>query len=305
MNYLKTLLQGLIIGAGEIVPVAGASTMALIMGIYDEFVNLLYSIANCAKEVLKFFVFRSSIKNIKQSFSEVDFKFGVPLILGSLLAVLLFTRAMNDLLTTNKAAVYAVVFGLVLSSTLIPFKEIGKIGRREIITMLLSFLSLFIFFGFTSFTDTIANPTPVVFFVIGLLAISAVILPGISVSFLLVLFGIYEHIISYVSNILDFDIVLSEILSLFAFLFGAIIGFIVFVRFLKFSLEKFTGIVFSVLVGAMLASLRVLWPFTPEAGIEIPMIGLIIVGICIPFAIQRLSNSSNKDSLEIETSNND
>lgn len=299
MKFLVTTIQGMLMGVGEIVPVAGASTMALIMGIYDDFVNFLYSISTFVKTLLKFCVTRATFTEVKQSFKEIEFSFGVPLTLGALLAIILFTRAMNTLLENNSTEVYAVVFGLVLSSTWIPFREITRIGMREVLAFAITAISLFVFFGLNSFS-TVDNASPIFFLFAGLLSISAIVLPGISVSFILILLGVYETLLGLVSKLLNFQINSAEILSLGMFIVGAVIGFVAFVRFLKYSLTHFTNIVFAILVGAMVASLRVLWPFG-ESNVPLPALALLVlIGICIPWVVKWISNKTNKDKLKIK-----
>jgi putative membrane protein len=295
---LKTVIQGFIMGIGEIVPVAGASTLALVMGIYDEFVNLLYSISNFFKSLAKFIFLRIKFKDLKQSFKEIHFGFGLPLATGAILSVILLTRAMHSLLETNQTEVYAFVFGLVLASIYVPWKEIRKASLKEYSVILFTATIFFFFFGISNITF-VESPSQLYFLFSGIVAVSAVVLPGISASFILVLLGMYNPILELVSKLLDFNITASELLSLGLFGFGAVLGFTILIRFLKYSLMTFSNIVFSILVGIMLASLRVLWPFDPNNGANyLPIFLLIAIGALVPFVITWVSNLSNRDSIK-------
>jgi putative membrane protein len=296
--FIKTLIQGFIMGIGEIIPVAGASTLALVMGIYDEFVNLLYSISNFIKALIKFALFRLSFKDLKQSFADIHFSFGLPLALGAVLSVVALARLMHDLLETNQTEVYAFVFGLVLASIYVPWKEIKKPSVKEYGVILMTGIIFFFFFGISSLTF-VESPSYLYFLFSGILSVSAVVLPGISASFILVLLGMYNPILELVSKLLDFNITAGELLSLGLFGFGAVLGFTILIRFLKYSLMTFSNIVFSILVGIMLASLRVLWPFDPNNGASyLPIFLLIGIGALVPFIITWISNLSNRDSIK-------
>jgi putative membrane protein len=205
---------------------------------------------------------------------------------------------MHDLLETNQTEVYAFVFGLVLASIYVPWKEIKKPSVKEYGVILMTGIIFFFFFGISSLTF-VESPSYLYFLFSGILSVSAVVLPGISASFILVLLGMYNPILELVSKLLDFNITTGELISLGLFGFGAVLGFTILIRFLKYSLMTFSNIVFSILVGIMLASLRVLWPFDPNNGASyLPIFLLIGIGALVPFIITWISNLSNRDSIK-------
>ncbi len=102
------------------------------------------------------------------------------------------------------------------------------------------------------------------FFLGGSVAICAMVLPGISGSFVFLMLGLYEFIVNHISNLTRLEINSSEVLNLFSLFLGIVFGFSIFVRILKYGLRNYSAIIFAILTGIILASLKVLWPFTLE-----------------------------------------
>lgn len=297
MFKIKTIAQGFVMGVAEIIPGVSGSTLALAMGIYDEFINLLYTISEFIKSLFKFIARKISFQELKTSFLNIHFTFGFFLILGMGLAIALLAGVLSGLLTTNRYEVYAFFFGLVLTSIYLPFREVGKYGLKEILVTLVTFVTFFALFSINSVHfETL--PSPLYFLIGGILAISAMVLPGVSGSFIMVLLGIYDYILGFIKKLLNLSISGEEITSMGFFVFGVAFGFIFFVRLLKYTLKHYSSIVFSFLVGIMLASLRVLWPFESETSSPIALVILIAIGGSVTFLIMWISNQSNKDSID-------
>lgn len=258
-GILITTLQGAVMGLAEILPGVSGSTFALIMGIYDDFINLLHSISDVVKEILKFVGRRSSIANVKDKIKEIDFVFGGFLVFGMLISIAVLSNVIEHLLESYPREVSAFFFGLVLASVSIPFKEMKERKSKQVLIAAVVFLSTFIVLGLkpANFTDT---PPAYLFLLGGIVGVSGLILPGISGSFILLLLGLYEHVISIVKGITRLEIKSEEVVSLGLFLLGLAIGFIGFVRVLKVGLTRYPSELMAALIGLMLGSLRVLWP---------------------------------------------
>jgi putative membrane protein len=296
MFKLKTILQGFVMGVAEIIPGVSGSTLALAMGIYDEFINLLFSVSEFIKSLFKFITRKISFADLKQSFFNIQFVFGFYLVFGMAIAIALLAGVLSGLLVTNRYEVYAFFFGLVLTSIYLPYKEVGGFRLKEILVTVVTFVVFFVLFNISSVHfDTL--PSPLYFLVGGMLAISAMVLPGVSGSFIMVLLGIYDFILGFIKKLLSLSITGEEFTSLVFFTFGVAFGFIFFVRLLKYTLKHYSSIVFSFLVGIMLASLKVLWPFETDTSSPLALVILIAIGGSVTFLIMWVSNQSNKDSI--------
>src|SRR5690606_12904632 len=141
---LVTLFQGFVMGIAEIIPGVSGSTMALIMGIYDDFIFLLDQISQFIKYILKFILRRVSVVEVKKSFLAINFKFGIVLGLGMVLTLAVLSNVITFLLEGYTQYVFAFFFGLVLVSIKIPWKQMSKKGLREFPILFITFVLAFI-----------------------------------------------------------------------------------------------------------------------------------------------------------------
>ena len=181
-------------------------------------------------------------------------------------------------------------FGLVLCSIAVPWAKIEKKGFREVALVLFSALVFFFLFSLKPY-EFATLPHPLYFFVGGILGICAMILPGISGSLIFLMMGIYEFIMSHVSNLTRLNIVPIELLNLLLVSLGIILGFSVFVRFLKKGLSSYPSIIFAILTGIIIASLRVLWPYSDAMNFaEISILFFMnAAGFGVVFFLRKLS----------------
>src|SRR5690606_25844130 len=140
MFKLKTILQGFVMGVAEIIPGVSGSTLALAMGIYDEFINLLFSVSEFIKSLFKFITRKISFADLKQSFFNIQFVFGFYLVFGMAIAIALLAGVLSGLLESNRYEVYAFFFGLVLTSIYLPYKEVGGFRLKEILVTVVTFV---------------------------------------------------------------------------------------------------------------------------------------------------------------------
>ena len=265
-NYKENILvfvKGFIMGIAEVVPGVSGSTLALVMKIYYDFISFLYQISNFFKEIVLFLTFRSNLKKVKEIFKEINLTFGIFLFLGMFLAILSFSNLMSYLLLDYREFVLAFFFGLVLASVSIPWCQIEKKSFREFSLVIATFVIFFFVLSLNPLSIT-QVPHPLYFFLGGSVAICAMVLPGISGSFVFLMLGLYEFIVNHISNLTRLEINSSEVLNLFSLFLGIVFGFSIFVRILKYGLRNYSAIIFAILTGIILASLKVLWPFTLE-----------------------------------------
>ncbi len=276
-------------GIAEVIPGVSGSTLALVMGIYSRFITLLYQVSNFLKEIVLFFLFKSSYKNLVKRFKEIDMVFGIFLYFGRFLALILLSNIMYFLLEERREYILAFFFGLVLCSIAVPWGEIKKKGVKEVS---LVFISAVVFFFILAlkpyeFADL---PHPLYFFFGGAVAICAMILPGISGSLVFLMLGLYKFIVEHVSSLTRLNFEIIEILNLFLVSLGIIFGFSIFVRFLKKGLENHSSTIYAILTGIVIASLRVLWPYSEVVELsEILVLTFVSsIGFGIVFFLRKL-----------------
>ena len=240
---LTLFAKGFCMGASDVVPGVSGGTMALILGIYEDLIAAIKAFnAAFVRDLLQ--------RRFKKALGEVPLVFLVSLGLGILTAIFTLARGLSWLLVHHPIAIWSFFFGLVLASTVVVARRI----QRWLLTTLLSLLV------FTAGAYLLVGLVPVhtpetlpFIFLCGTIAICAMILPGISGSFILVLLGKYHYILDAVGR---FDLV---VLSVFAA--GTVVGITLFVRLLNWMLKHHHDLTMAALTGLMIGSLRKIWPW--------------------------------------------
>ena len=228
-EFFLIFLKGMLMGAADIVPGVSGGTMALITGIYSRLVNAI----NSCTDFLKTF-----------DFKKIDFQLFIPLLLGIGISIIAFSNVIHYFLESQRVLTYSFFFGLILASVLFLYKKL-KPTKQSALYGLFGAIFGYSIIGLGQMN---ANHSLPVIFVSAMIAITAMILPGISGSFMLLIMGQYEYIIAAIKS-LDFFI-------LGVFCLGALIGILAFAKLLKHLLSKHENVTFSFLVGLMLGSLR-------------------------------------------------
>ena len=242
-DYAVLTLKGMAMGAADVVPGVSGGTIAFIAGIYDELIDSIKSIDMYALKQL----FSGKITAFWKS---INGNFLVALLLGIGISVFSLAKLITYLLVTEPVLVWSFFFGLVLASTWFVSKDIKEWGWKTIVGFLAG--------AVIAFYITVATPanTPDSWwfiFLCGAIAICAMILPGISGSFILVLLGKYFFIMEAVKTL--------DLIVIGVFAAGAVMGITTFSRVLSFALKNFRNITMSVLAGFMLGSLNKVWPW--------------------------------------------
>ncbi len=242
-GYGMLLLKGMGMGAADVVPGVSGGTIAFIVGIYEELINSIKSINFSA---LKLLLTGHPIAFLK----AINGFFLLSVVCGIGISIFSLAKLITWLLVNQPVLVWAFFFGLVLASTWFVSKDIT---RWRWGTWLAFIIGAVIAYYITIATPT-ETPTNLPFiFLCGVIAICAMILPGISGSFILVLMGKYFYIMEAVKQ-LHFSILIT-------FACGAIIGITAFSHVLSYALRKFHNVTLSVLTGFMLGSLNKVWPW--------------------------------------------
>ncbi|WP_407377048.1 DUF368 domain-containing protein [Methanobrevibacter sp.] len=230
-------------GSADIVPGVSGGTIALITGIYGHLVEAISKISFGFVKPL----FKGDIKGFWTALlDEIDFKFFIPLVLGIGIAFLTLAKVVTFCMENFTAYTYAFFLGLIIASAVILFRKLNSINLKNIVFAIIGMVLTYLF---VSMNPIAANHSLIVLFISGMIAICAMILPGISGSFLLLLLGQYQ----YMLNALH-ELHFSEII---VFVVGALIGILGFSRILNFLLKNHEEVTMAFLIGVMLGSLKV------------------------------------------------
>lgn len=242
-SMLFLYLKGAAMGAADIVPGVSGGTIALITGIYEE---LISSIKNINSKLFKIL-----LKNgIKEFWSALNGNFLLVLLTGIFTSVILLAQVIVFLLVNHEFKLWGFFFGLIIASAFLILKDIQSHNIKSILLMLFGILIA----ATISLSSTTSFPNSDIFiFITGSIAITAMILPGISGSFILLLLSKYEFIINAIK---DFDIRVILVFGL-----GCICGLLIFSRFLHFLFQNYKDNLLSVLSGFLIGSLIKIWPF--------------------------------------------
>ena len=246
-------LKGLAMGSADIIPGVSGGTIALITGIYERFVFALESIN---LHFLFYFILgfkdKTNFKKAKKSFFSIDFLFLIPLVLGILLAFLTLANVIGFLLETVPTQTFAFFFGLIFASAFYVYythKSLFKIQSSVFIGI--GFLVGFLIVGLESIQ---LSHTPLMIFASGIISFCAMILPGLSGAFILLVLGQYEFLLSILRELTHFEF--GMILFVFAYGFGGIIGLLGFSRVLSFLFSKYKSATIAFITGLMIGALR-------------------------------------------------
>jgi len=248
------MIKGFLMGSADIVPGVSGGTMALITGIYDRLIFAIKSFnASAVKSLVTF--------RIEDFFSQFHWKFVLFLASGMFLAILFFTRVvpLQVYMFTHAEIIYGLFFGLIVGSIYLLISEIKSSDRNWKFLFPLAAGTLL---GFWVVTMVPAD-TPETFwyvFLTGSVSISAMILPGISGSYILLIFRKYDYILEQLS-LLGTTQTWEAFLNLFPFGLGIIIGLIIFSRILSWMLKSFHTLTIVLLIGFLVGSLYVIWPY--------------------------------------------
>jgi putative membrane protein len=244
--YLVNALRGFLMGSADVVPGVSGGTVALVLGIYERVVGSIH--AGSAAVAL---AARGRVADSRRRFRDVDWGLLVPLLVGILLAVVTLASVIERLLHDEPQATAAAFFGLVSASILIASRLVGEWTGRRVALASSAAAGAFLLLGLR--TATVADPAPILFFAAGAVAIVAMILPGVSGSFILLMLGMYHAVLAAVTG--------RALSTLGVFLAGAVLGLGVFSTVLGRLLDRHHDTVVAVLIGLMAGSLRVLWPW--------------------------------------------
>lgn len=300
-DLILTYLKGVAMGASDVVPGVSGGTIAFITGIYERLINAIKSI-NIANIKLFF------TGKFKQFWINIDGTFLLCLMLGIATSFLSLANLITYLIENQPVYVWSFFFGLILASIVFVGRNVRWNWKTVVTTLIFTLLAFFI----TSPENAPLNQNNALWYIFlcGLIAICAMILPGISGSFILVLLGQYFYIMNALTEL--------NIIVLLVFISGALIGIVSFANVLSWLFKHYEMITLSALTGFMAGSLNKIWPwkntlelYTDRHGKTLPLIQenilpnnldmsflwsclLILLGFTIVFVIEMIAKIKKK-----------
>ncbi|MBA4746400.1 MAG: DUF368 domain-containing protein [Muricauda sp.] len=243
LDYVFITLKGMAMGAADVVPGVSGGTIAFISGIYEELITSINNINLSLISILK-------KEGIKALWNKVNGNFLLALFLGIFISVLSLAKFLSWLLENEPILLWSFFFGLVVASIFMVGKEITRWNLGKVIVLILGAALAFFITELPASDNSGSLPY---LFLSGALAICAMILPGISGAFILVLLGSYKTILDAVHE-RDIKIILTVGV-------GAIFGLLSFARLLKWMFNHYKNITLALLTGFILGSLNKIWPW--------------------------------------------
>ena len=242
-DYLIIALKGMGMGAADVVPGVSGGTIAFITGIYQELINSIKSVNMKSLKLLL------QLK-IKDFWTAVNGTFLLSLFIGIGISVLSLAKILKHLLENQPILIWSFFFGLIVASAIFVGKNIKRWSVGKVISLLIGAVIAYLI---TIISPAEANTSYWFIFVSGAIAICAMILPGISGSFILVLLGMYKFILQSVSDL--------KLAVIAVFMGGAAIGIVAFSNILSWLLKKYYELTIAMLAGFMIGSLNKVWPW--------------------------------------------
>ena len=246
------IIRGFCMGAADIVPGVSGGTIALVFGIYQKLVDSVHTGAQALGALLK-----GDGSGFVAKLKAVDWFFLAPLLLGIGIAFVALSGIIESLLEDHPEAMAGLFLGLVAASVVIARNEISRWTPPLYVIAAVVAAATFIGLGFQS--GAVKDPSLLAFVGAGAIAICAMILPGISGSFLLLMMGMYAPLLSAVHD--------RELGKIAVFMVGATAGLALFSTLLNWLLEHHRETLLAALIGLMVGSVRVLWPWPNGVGI--------------------------------------
>jgi putative membrane protein len=260
LDYIVISLKGIAMGAADVVPGVSGGTIAFISGIYEE---LITSINNINVALFK------TLKNqgIPAAWKQLNGNFLLALVIGIGISILSLSKGIEWLLHNEPVLLWAFFFGLVLASILFVGRQISK---WSIVTIIGALSAAFIAYYLTTIPTMHGSDSSWFLFLAGALAICAMILPGISGAFILVLLGAYAPVLEALNT--------RNIKHIVIIGCGAIVGLLSFSKLLKWLFNNYRNLTLAILTGFIFGSLNKIWPWkmvlsyrTNSKGVKVPL----------------------------------
>ena len=302
VDYFILVFKGMAMGAADVVPGVSGGTIAFISGIYEELIATLNSINLNSLKTLK-------LQGVSATWKKINGNFLLALFGGILLSILSLSKLVAWLLHEEPVLLWAFFFGLVLASIIFVLKKINQWNSAVFLGLILGGVFAYQLTQLNALGNSDSNWY---LFLSGAIAICAMILPGISGAFILVILGSYANVLQALND--------KDIGKITIFMTGALIGILSFSRLLKWLFKRFKNMTLAVLTGFMIGALSKIWPWKKtlsfrenSEGISVPLkeqciapfsfdgdpqilsaIGLMLFGFLIIFFLEKIGAKNKK-----------
>lgn len=255
-TFLLDVLRGALVGSVETVPGVSGGTVALVVGLYDRLIASLGHMVSGVKDWLIGTIRRDRSRTARAAwnFRQVHWWMLLPVGIGMVAALAVMAGIMSRLVEEHPVQTSAAFFGMVLASLYVPYSMVSRWRLRDLPFTLVAFAAAFALVSLPP--SGAAEPNALQIVLAAAVAVSALILPGLSGSFLLLTFGMYEVTLGAVRD-RDFGYI-------GLFFLGAVLGMVTVIKGLQWLLEHHFHLTLVILTGVMAGALRALWPWTGE-----------------------------------------
>ena len=244
-------------GAADVVPGVSGGTIAFISGIYQELIDSINGINISLIKTLK-------KEGIKATWKQANGSFLLALLTGIGISILTFSKIITHLLETQPIMVWSFFFGLIIASVLLIWKQITSLKLVSILALIIGVILAY----YITIIKPVSSPESYSYlFLSGFIAIIAMILPGISGAFILLLMGSYESVIGTINQFrealtqMNTELISTSLMKIGAFAIGAIIGLKTFSKILHWMFDHHKNTTLAMLIGFMIGSLNKVWPW--------------------------------------------
>ena len=278
MLVVVNLIRGVLIGIAEIIPGVSGGTIALIVGLYRRLIDAIADVVLAGRRLVT-----GPRSEVAPLLRGLPWAMLIPVAIGMVAAIIVGASTIEPLLETHPEQMRALFFGLVAAGIAVPLGILlrtppGGLGWRDALLIIIAAVTAALLTGLPP--GDVTDPPLIAVFFAAAIAICALVLPGVSGSFLLLSLGLYESTIAAVNE--------RNIAYLAVFALGAVFGLAAFVSLLRWLLDHRARLTMAIIVGLMIGSLRALWPWQdedrgllPPSGDALSVVLLALAGVAV------------------------
>lgn len=280
VDYITLFFKGIFMGIADAIPGVSGGTIALLLGIYEELISTISSLNVNLLIDLKQNGFKSFWKKLNGNFLVI-------LITGIGISLIFFIKISSKLLNDYPMFIWSFFLGLIIATVYVIFK---LIKTWDYINIISAFATIILSSILSSISLNSSDEISLIYILVcGIIASSAMILPGISGSLILVIMGVYKVLIDSVNNL--------EISIIFTFIIGAITGLISFSKILSWLFNNYKDLTYSIMLGLVIGSIGKVWPWKQNEMVQLANLDmifsviLVIIGFFMIFIIEKLNSN--------------
>ena len=280
VDYITLFFKGIFMGIADAIPGVSGGTIALLLGIYEELISTISGLNINLLIDLKQNGFKSFWKKLNGNFL-------VTLIVGIGISLIFFIKISSKLLNDYPMFIWSFFLGLIIATVYVIFK---LIKTWDYINIISAFATIILSSILSSISLNSSDEISLIYILVcGIIASSAMILPGISGSLILVIMGVYKVLIDSVNNL--------EISIIFTFIIGAITGLISFSKILSWLFNNYKNLTYSIMLGLVIGSIGKVWPWKQNEMVQLANLDmifsviLVIIGFFMIFIIEKLNSN--------------